>query len=74
MWESDGSMVSRREFENELGSIAAWKLANFLGSISTVGLYYIVLDNTIQGERTCLDEANTASCIISEPYITDWLL
>ena len=66
--EPDGTLASRREFENALVSSGGTTLANVLGRQVTTGLWIITLNAS---NPACIftDGTSPTSCIIAEPNI-----
>lgn len=63
----DGSLVSRREFENALASPGSFGLGEILTRRKSVGSWFIWVHNTVDANRPCLDSSsNPAACTISE--------
>ena len=66
--DTDGSLVTRREFDNALTRGALW-LAETLGRVSTTGLWVVAFDAAqIQDQDPCVTASNQPiHCSINEP-------
>ena len=62
--EPDGTLVTRREFDNALGGFTPRELAKILGRVSSVGLWQIDLHDDFGGNNPCILNGLASVCSI----------
>ena len=65
--EPDGTLVTRREFDNALDGFAPGELAKIMVRVSSVGLWQIDLHDDFGGNNPCILNGLASACSIKEP-------